>query len=164
MRLIAGRDFDEHDTRDVDKTGFRSIIVNESFARRYFGGRSPVGHRVGVGIRPDTPRLSKSSAWSTISALLLRDDATEHVFIPFAQSGPDAGDGAFYVKVRGEPEAALASIRAAVADVDSRLPLIGLTTLDDQITRALRPERMLATLSSGFGTVALLSRSWACSE
>jgi serine phosphatase RsbU (regulator of sigma subunit) len=78
------------------------------------------------------------------------------VFIPFAQAGSDAGDGTFYVKARGEPESALALIRSAVAGVDPRLPLTGLTTLDDQISRALRSERMLATLSSGFGTVALL--------
>ena len=54
-RLIAGREFDERDTLGLETTGFRSVIVNESFARRYFGGRNPVGRRVGIGNQPDTP-------------------------------------------------------------------------------------------------------------
>ena len=60
------------------------------------------------------------------------------------------------MRVRGEPEAAFPSIRAAVAKVDPALPLINLTTVEDQVLRALRSEVMLATLSSGFGGVALL--------
>ncbi len=158
VRVIAGREFDEHDTRDIDKSGMRSIIVNESFANRYFASGSPLSQHVGLGTSPDTAtNIEIIGVVNDFSRRFLRDDwRPEHVFIPFAQSGPDAGDGTFYLKVRGEPESAVASIRAAVANVDPRLPLSGLTTLDDQISRALGSERMLATLSSGFGTVALL--------
>jgi predicted permease len=155
--LIAGRDFTEDDTRDVEKAGYRSIIVNESFARRYFGNRSPIGQRVGVGNQPDTKTTIEIVGMiKDFSFRYLRDDEEpEHVFFPFAQTGPLAGNGAFYVRVRGEPASAIGSIRAAVGDVDARLPLV-LTTLEDQIDRSLRFERMLATLSSGFGTIALL--------
>jgi predicted permease len=158
VRVIAGREFDEHDTRDVDKTGIRSVIVNEAFAKRYFGRDSPIAQHVGIGTRPDTATdIEIIGVVNDFSRRLLRDDRQpEHVFIPFAQAGPDAGDGTFYVKARGEAESALALIRATVADVDPRLPLTGLTTLDDQVNRALQSERMLATLSSGFGSVALL--------
>lgn len=158
VRVIAGREFDERDTRNVEETGIRSVVVNESFAKRYFGSRSPVGRRVGAGTRPETPtNIEIVGVVTDFSRRLLREDRQpEHVFVPFAQTGSLAGDGTFYLKVRGEPESAISSIRAAAARVDPRLPLISLTTLDDQITRALRSERMLATLSSGFGTVALL--------
>jgi hypothetical protein len=60
------------------------------------------------------------------------------------------------VRVRGEPENAFSSIRAAVAEVDARLPLVTLTTVDGRIDGALRSERMLAALSTGFGTIAVL--------
>jgi ABC-type antimicrobial peptide transport system permease subunit len=87
---------------------------------------------------------------------LRNDEEPEHVFFPFAPTGPLAGNGTFYVRVRGEPESAFGSIRAAIAEVDARLPLVALTTLDERIDRALRSERMLATLSTGFGATALL--------
>jgi predicted permease len=156
--VLAGRDFTEDDTRDLQMTGFRSVVVNESFARQYFGGRSPVGHRVGVGNRPDTKTtieivgMIKDFRFRT-----MRDDQEpEHVFFPFAPTGPLAGNGTFYVRVRGEPENAFSSIRAAVAEVDARLPLVTLTTVDGRIDGALRSERMLAALSTGFGTIAVL--------
>jgi predicted permease len=157
-RLTAGRDFEDADTRDLEETGFRSAIVNESFARRYFGSGSPVGHRLGIGDRPETPTdIEIIGVVNDFSLRSLRDDEDpEHVFFPFADSGELAGDGAVYVRVRGDPVAAFASIRSAVAAVDPSLPLIDLRTVEDQVDRALRPERMLATLSSGFGAIALL--------
>ena len=158
VRVIAGREFDERDTLAAEKTGIRSIVVNESFARRYFGSLNPVGRRVGVGNQPDTPlNIEIVGLVTDFRRRFLTDDAEpEHIFVPFAQGGPLAGDGTVFVRVRGEPEAAFPFIRAAVAKVDPALPLIGLTTVEDQVFRALRSEVMLATLSSGFGGVALL--------
>jgi predicted permease len=157
VRVIAGREFDERDTLDVER-GVRSVIVNQSFVRRYFGGLNPVGRHVGIGNLPDTPlNIEIVGVVADFRRRVLRDDAEpEHMFIPFARSGPVAGDGTFFLRVRGEPEAAFASIRAAVANVDPTLPLLGLTTAEDQVRRALRSEVMLATLSTGFGGVALL--------
>ena len=91
-----------------------------------------------------------------VSFRFVRDDREpEHAFFPFAQTGPLAGNGTLYLRVRGEPDAAVASVRTAVAQVDARLPL-AVRTLDDQIDRSLRSERMMATLSSGFGAIALM--------
>jgi len=66
-----------------------------------------------------------------------------------------AGDGTFYVRIRGRAETAVSQIRSAVAQVDPELP-VTLTIFDDQVERSLRTERMLASLSSAFGTFALL--------
>ena len=53
--FISGRDFDDRDSRDTKgEDSFRSAIVNESFAERYFGDRSPLGARLGIGNKPDT--------------------------------------------------------------------------------------------------------------
>jgi predicted permease len=156
--VIDGRDFTESDTRDVETAGYRAVIVNENFARRYFAGRSPVGHRVGVGTQPNIPAsIEIVGMVKDFSFRFLRDDAEpEHVFFPFAQTGPLAGNGTFYIKVRDEPASASAPVRAAVAAFDPRLSLVSLRSVDDQIGRVLRPERALAALTSGFGAVALL--------
>jgi predicted permease len=155
--VIAGREFNEADTRDLEKTGYRSIVVNESFARRYFGGRSPVGHFVGIGNQPDTATTIEIVGMvKDFTFRFVRDDREpEHLFFPFAEAGPLAGNGTFYVKVRGAPDSVSGSIRAAVGEVDARLP-VALRTGDEQIDRSLRSERMLATLSSAFGAIALL--------
>jgi len=83
----------------------------------------------------------------------MRDRDVDQIFYNFWDNQSE--NGAFYVRVRN-PESAAAAIRAIVADVDPRLPLNNMTTFDDQIARALSNERALATLSTGFGVLALV--------
>jgi predicted permease len=153
--VIAGRDFDGRDERPAGETGGpRSAIVNESFARRYFPGGSPIGARFGLGDQADA-----RADWEIVG--VVRDfsytslrEQTEQAFLPLFE-GTLSG-GSFYLRVRGAPETALASVRTAVARVDPALPLLSLRTFDDQVARSLTTERMLATLSGGFAGVALL--------
>src|SRR5438046_10556855 len=58
--------------------------------------------------------------------------------------------------VQGTPEAAFQSIRMIVRNADPSLPITYLRTLDEQVSRSLNTERMLAALSASFGTLALL--------
>jgi predicted permease len=154
-QLVAGRYFEDRDLRDPKRTetGYRSVIVSETFARRYFGTRSPLGSRLGFGNRPGVVTNSEIiGVVRGFSRRNLRDDI-EQAFFPFWDS--NSAGGTFYVKVRGKPESAFAPIRAAVAQMDPALPVIELITLDGQIERSLATERMLATLSTGFGAIAL---------
>jgi predicted permease len=161
VRLIAGRDFNDHDARDAGSTiwlgtgqaPFRTVIVNESFVRHYFGERSPIGARIGLGNRPDTRTdIEVVGVVSTFSYRGLRE-TDDQAFFPFFE-GSFPG-GTFWLRTRTESSAAFASIRAAVRQFDPALP-IGLRTLDDQLDRTLVNERLLATLASAFAALALL--------
>jgi predicted permease len=157
-RVVAGREFDESDVPRPGETRYRSAIVNRSFAQRYFGSAvAAVGKRIGIGDQPDTPvDIEIVGVVEDFSYRYLRDAEPEHVFLPFGHPGPLSADGTFFVRARGEPAAAFATVRAAVAELNPALPVGSLTTLDAQVGRTLRNERMLATLSSGFGAIALL--------
>src|SRR6185503_14880933 len=52
--ILSGRVFNERDAHDIENLGFRSAIINESLAKRYFGDGNPIGARVGLGNAPDT--------------------------------------------------------------------------------------------------------------
>ena len=119
-----------------EPTPWRSVVVNESFARRYFKGRSPVGQRLGTGNRPDTEtNIEIIGVVGDFSRRSLRDQEIEQAFFPFWDN--QSGDGAFYLKTRGRPESAFAPIRATVAQVDQILPVANMTTFEDQIDRSL---------------------------
>ena len=60
------------------------------------------------------------------------------------------------MKVRGTPEQAAQSIRSIVHSADPALPITYFRTVDEQVNRSLNTERILATLSGGFGALALL--------
>ena len=67
-----------------------------------------------------------------------------------------AGSGStFYVRFRGTPESAAAAM-GEIIRADPTLPIASFRTLDEQVNRSLTIERMLASLSSSFGTLALL--------
>jgi ABC-type antimicrobial peptide transport system permease subunit len=128
--------------------------VNESFVRRYFKGRSPIGARMGFGSSLNTVTdVEIIGVVKDFSRRNLREEDVAQAFLPFWVS--DTDDGTFYARVRGGVESASASIRAAIAQVDPGMP-VTLRTYDEQIRQSLRTERMLATLSSGFGILALL--------
>jgi predicted permease len=153
-RLIAGRDFEERGASDPTDRRYRSAIVNASFARRYFGDASPIGHHIGFGSRPDTKTdVEIVGVVADFSYRGIREE-TEQAFFPFLDI-PWSG-GTFYVRTLGKPENAFGAIRATVASVDSTLPILSLRTIEHQIDRLLTTERMMATLLSGFGAVALL--------
>jgi predicted permease len=154
-RVVAGRDFDDRDARPIKEAGERSVIVNERFARRYFGDRSPIGRRIGLGTNADTKTtIEIVGVVQNFSYRNMREE-TEQAFVPLFE-GSSRGGGWFYLKVRGRPEQSVASVRAAIATIDPTLPLLDLRSFSEQIDRTLTNERMLATLSAGFGLIAML--------
>lgn len=154
IRILAGRDFDARDSRPPGEAGHRSVIVNQAFVTRYLAGRDPLGIHIGEGSGPDVkPDVVIVGVCSSFNYRGLRDDS-EQAFFPIFE-GEDAG-ATFYIKVRGAPEQAIPSIRRVVRQTDPQLPILWFRTLDNQVTRSLTNERLLAALSGSFGALALL--------
>jgi len=156
-RIVVGRDFDQRDMRAADDSGPRTAIVNEAFVARYLAGRNPLGVLIGVGSGPDVqPNREVIGVVTTFSYRGLREES-EQAYFPMLDGGEGVDvAGNFYVKVRGTPEQAIQSIRALVHAADPALPITYVRTVDEQVSRSLNAERMLATLSGGFGALALL--------
>jgi predicted permease len=156
VRVTEGRNFDERDAHDDPKRGFRSAIVNERFARRYFPDESPLGSRMAFGTAPNAvTNIEIVGVVPTFSrrARGLRDPE-EQAFFPFLES--TIGGSMLYVRTRVPSAAAFASMRAAVRGIDPALPIGELRTLDDQLDRALQNERLLAVLATAFAGLAIL--------
>jgi len=154
IRLIAGRDFDERDSRPVGEAGQRSAIVNESFVKRYLAGRNPLGARIGQGSGPDAKaNIEIVGVVADFNYRGFHEDP-EQAYFPIFE-GDDTG-GSFYVKVRGTSDAAFQSIRTIIHKADPALPITYFRTLEQQVNRSLNTERILAALSGSFGTLALL--------
>ncbi len=153
-RLIAGQDFPEKAPDFSERRAYRTAIVNASFAHRYFGDASPIGHFIGFGTRPDTQtNVEIIGVVADFSYRGIREE-TEQAFFPFLDI-PWSG-ATYYVRTLGRPESAFATIRETVGKLDSTLPILSLRSVDDQIDRSLTTERMMASLLTSFGAIALL--------
>ena len=154
IKMISGRNFDQHDTRPPDETGERSAIVNKAFVKRYLRGQNPLGVRICQGSGPEAkPNIPIVGVVSDFAYRDLRENS-EQAYFSFLEDGSSAGN--FYVRVRGTPEDAFRALRKIVHNADPALPMTDFSTLGEQVDRSLNTEHLLATLSGGFGALALL--------
>jgi putative ABC transport system permease protein len=152
MTLIAGREFTDQD-RDASH---KVAIVNESFARHYFGEpQRAVGHYYGKGggqvpIDTEIVGVVKDAKHTGV-----RQEITRTTFTPFLQES-DPGAMTFYVRTWQSPESAEATLRHAMQTLDSKLVLDNFKTMQEQIDDILTDERAIAILALSFGVLAVL--------
>ncbi|MGH9623359.1 MAG: FtsX-like permease family protein [Bryobacteraceae bacterium] len=147
--LVSGRHFSGADQTEAPKVA----IINETMARDYFGDANPIGRHVkALGWDPD---------WRTIigvtkdaRSLDLRKPPQPMIYLPVYQE-PE-GAATFEVRTAIDPHSAIRSILQTVKSVDSRLPVSDIKTLNQQIDQSLIQERLVASLATLFGILALL--------
>ena len=145
--ILEGRDFDARDIKKDSKVA----IVNQRFAKHFFGEKSAVGRHLAQGSGPDI-KLDIEIIGVVADSLYEgpREGVRRQVFVPNYGNFSVA----FYVRTATGSESAYASVRAAVKKLDSSLPIFGLKTLEGQLDETLLTERLIAMLSAGFGLLA----------
>jgi putative ABC transport system permease protein len=149
--LVVGRYFNVGDTA----TSPRVAIVNESFAKHFFGSaQAASGHQV---YRPNKPNTDATivGVVRDVKHSSVRDPAVPTCYILFAQAQRQTGL-TFYVRTWQPPNAATASIRAALAHLDTKLIVGNLRTMTEQIDSSLLGERTISMLATAFGALATL--------
>jgi predicted permease len=152
--LLAGRDFDDHDTSTSPKVA----IVNEAFARQFANGANPIGKRLWQKAELGQPQilyeivgLVKNTKYQD-----LREEFPPLVYVPITQ-GTEAD------------QPILIRSRVPLADLSSRVKQtilqmkpdvsIQFRTMQGMIHDELVSERLMATLSGFFGILAALLAS-----
>ena len=139
-----------------DITGQRKVaVVNEAFARKYFGGVNPIGHRFGVGIGSEhtLPNTEIVGVVANTKYEDLRKEIPPTVFFPQPR---DSSQVTFEVRVAADPRDVIPAVRQTVQNLDPNLPLANVRTQVEQIEQTVFQERLFAKLSSFFGLLALI--------
>ena len=160
--LVAGRDFDVRDldlnVRRPDEAAFqlRVGIVNETFARRVYPGTSAVGQPCSGAAEPDPSAPCEIIGVVGDSAYAdFKGEVIATRYQPFLQTRTGRGQMALHARVAGDPVATIPAIRAELARVDATVPLFEVRTLADEVDAVLVQQRLLATLGTVFGSLAL---------
>jgi predicted permease len=151
--LLEGRDFAPGDVAGAP----RVAIVNETFARYFFGSASPLGRRFGFG-RDKATDIEIVGLVRDTKANNLRESTPRYVYLPYTQGdGPeDLAAMTFYVRSTQPESAAALAVRQAVARLDPNLPVSDFKTMRAQVSESLFLERLVAGLSAAFGLLATL--------
>jgi predicted permease len=150
--VLEGRAFSPADNRDTDA---RVVIVNETLARRYFPGASPIGQRLNFN-DPENP------VWREIVGVArdvknfgVRAESQNATYFPYAQSPVNNLFLAVSTSL-DNPSALLPAVRREVAEMDPQIALYQPTTVAEMVEGSLAQDRFLAFLLSLFAGVALL--------
>jgi predicted permease len=146
--LIAGRNFDEHDTATSDKVA----VINQKMARQFWPDRDPIGQTIFfngerrvVGVVADVRHET------------LEQEGGLEGYLPLPQVG--SGSVELVVRTKLEPEAAAAGVRVGLRTVDPNLPTAEFQTLGGLVDRAVSPRRFLVLLLGAFALAALVLAS-----
>jgi predicted permease len=151
VRVLAGRAFD---VRDEQPKAAKVGVINETFAKRYFAGQSPIGRHIGMGGDPGTKLdIEIIGVVQDTKYEDMRTEVPYELYRPYRQMEFTLGMNA-YVRAQGDPAGLFPALRQAVRETDANVPIVGLRTLQQQVDQSLTTERMLATLSAIFGLLA----------
>ncbi|MEO8755446.1 MAG: ABC transporter permease [Casimicrobiaceae bacterium] len=151
MTLVAGRMFGKQDGANAPGV----VIVNEETAKRYFGGKSPIGARLTQGNPADT------AGWVTVVGVYrttrldgVSQESYPQMFGPLEQNMQRA----VYLVARSasDPLALVPSIRRELRALDPTQPLTDIETMDDRVADSLGTVRLQSVLLSLFSMLALV--------
>jgi putative ABC transport system permease protein len=144
-----------------DERAARVAVVNQTFARDFFPGQSPIGHQIAI---PDhVSKPGDPPAWMTIVGICadvksyrLDEPDSRTVYLPYSQrTAPWYRFGDLVVRTKGDPALLVASIRQAVLAVDKALPLAEVTTLEARYAEAGALPRFNALALGAFAFLAV---------
>jgi predicted permease len=148
--LLAGRTYNARDFLDTSEKEAKVVIVNHTFARRFFGKHNPVGELLSLA-KGKAPSVEIVGVVGDTKCGSLRGGIEPTLSFPMQPGG-----GTFEVRTASDPKALLPSIRGALRSVDSNLPIFQLRTQTEQINRTIFQERLVAWLSGAFALLALV--------
>jgi predicted permease len=141
--------------KDSPANASRVCIVNESLARRLFGGAGAVGRHLSF----DYP-YSAEMAIEIVGVVkdvhyadVKEADQTGIIYVPSWSNGAEAR--ALVMRVPGKAAPAIAAIQRELRDMDPNVPLLASARLEDTVNARLNNERMTAYSCGCFGALAL---------
>jgi predicted permease len=152
IRLVEGRTFEP---QDDNPDAMRVVVVNQALAKRFWTG-SPIGRRV-------NPGFSDPKVWFTIVGVVedtknagMDKPAGPELYFQVRQVNQFIGANVnFVVRSASDATPLESSIRNAVRELDSTLPVYNLSPMEEVVSKSMVQPRFLALLLATFSGIAL---------
>ncbi|MFN2566811.1 MAG: FtsX-like permease family protein [Gemmatimonadaceae bacterium] len=163
--VVMGRPLTDHDNASTRAVA----VINEAFAKRFFGGQNPIGRRFGPGSRKNAGTYEVVGVASDIRYHVSPSDRVEPMyFVPQAQTthfddahleSREAWSHYPYnivIWAPGDPVNLAAQVKATLAAVDPGILMYDVQPYADVIRAAYSQQNTIASLTWIFGALALL--------
>jgi predicted permease len=155
--IVAGRGFTVDDTASSPKVA----VINQRLAAARFPNQDPIGKRISLGVYAGYGDVLTGGLIEIVGicgdALYgdLHEAPPPQLFVPYVQQR-QVRRLTYQIRTRTRPEAIADALRRVVHAADPALPLVNVRTQQDQIDADLGDERLLVSLTSAFGLLALV--------
>jgi predicted permease len=152
--IVLGREITQQDF----SSAARVAVVNESFAKFYFGGQNSIGRMVHIqdSSRPDQPPYQIIGVCRDVRDHDVREAARRRMYAPLTSADFDEnGSPVFEVRAVGNPAMLLNSVRGAIRELNADLVVGDIETGGELVTDTLKSQILVAKLSTFFGLLVL---------
>jgi len=150
IRLAAGRWFHE---QDGAPNGGLAVVVNETFAKRYWPGADPIGKRLRFRGGPKNPWITVVGVAGDVKHYGLEEPVRPGVYFPMAQVPRDSM--MLVIASAVEPTTLVSAVRKTVRELDPELPIYQVRTMGSRVDESLWMRRTYSWLLGVFSIVAL---------
>lgn len=149
--LVQGRDFTDHDNADAPPV----VIINEEFARRFYGStENALGKR--FHFAQGTPLMEVIGVARDGLYHTLYEDQRPYMFLPVYQQKHGAVTVLISAQSAADLQAVAENSRREIAQLDARLPVVGVTMAEENLSLAYWGPRVAAGVATTFGVLALV--------
>jgi predicted permease len=149
--LVLGRDFTERDTADAPAV----VIVNQEFARRLYGSpEQALGKR--FRFAQGTPLMEIVGIAKDGLYRNLYEDRRPYMFLPIYQQSQGAVTLLISAQAAADLQAVAESARHEIAQLDARMPVVGVMMAGENLSIAYYGPRLAAGMATTFGALALV--------
>jgi predicted permease len=153
LPIILGRGLD---LRDENRASVVAVI-NHTLAAEYFGDADPVGRIIedqddaGKPVPIEVVGVARDAKYDSV-----RSQIPPTIYFPFSYSrATNSAEATFAIRVSGNPESLVSSIREVAHGVDPFMPIADVRTQQAQINELSSNERLLTWLSGFFSLLAV---------
>jgi ABC-type antimicrobial peptide transport system permease subunit len=135
------------------------VLLSESFAKRRFGERSPIGERLRIGpenVDPDWPWDLVVGVVGDVKQASLGLEAADAFYVALGQWMWVDAVQSLVVRTRGEPAALVPAVKSAIWSVDVAPPITRITTMEDLLTASEAQRHFVLLVFAIFAVAALV--------
>ncbi|MBA4137135.1 MAG: permease [Opitutus sp.] len=155
ITLVRGRAFTAQDTAD----GKPVCIIDTTMAEKYFSGVDPVGKHImpGFGHGPNPMEVEIVGVVAHVQNYAFGQQTRFQTYRPYAQLPPFTVS--WILRTSGDPAGLTSEARRALREIDPKLPIFQVRTMDQVFANTVTTQRLALTLLGVFAGLALLLAS-----
>ncbi|HEY6251267.1 MAG TPA: ABC transporter permease [Candidatus Angelobacter sp.] len=139
-----------------DQSAPHVMVVNQRLVKDYFHGQNPIGHQINLG-GLKTPNLYEIvGVAGNVKYGQIQDDFSSTIYLPYQQRPSILNFMTFEVRAAGDTSQVMRGVQQEAQALDKNVPLVDIRTETKVLDDALTLQRAFASLSTSFGSLALI--------